>query len=145
HLALPQVGRLAHDPLADQDVADAVDNLVLGPGAAVAGRVRAVPESAVGIVGLNAGHPVRIFFSSLRRHTSWPRDWSSDVCSSDLPSAAALSCAATVIVPETGESVLRSTSPLSPPGAPSTVMPTPPLRRMTISGPWRASMLTNPP
>src|SRR6266702_1245767 len=24
------------------------------------------------------------FFSSSRRHTSWPRDWSSDVCSSDL-------------------------------------------------------------
>src|SRR5207253_8634959 len=26
----------------------------------------------------------RFFFSSRRRHTSWPRDWSSDVCSSDL-------------------------------------------------------------
>src|SRR5690625_7854595 len=25
-----------------------------------------------------------IFLSSRRRHTSWPRDWSSDVCSSDL-------------------------------------------------------------
>src|SRR6266702_1174895 len=24
------------------------------------------------------------FFSSRRRHTTWPRDWSSDVCSSDL-------------------------------------------------------------
>src|SRR5690625_5967341 len=24
------------------------------------------------------------FFSSRRRHTSWPCDWSSDVCSSDL-------------------------------------------------------------
>src|SRR5437870_11245797 len=24
------------------------------------------------------------FFSSRRRDTSWPRDWSSDVCSSDL-------------------------------------------------------------
>src|SRR6266508_1256941 len=31
------------------------------------------------------------FFSSRRRHTSWPRDWSSDVCSSDLvPPARAL-------------------------------------------------------
>src|SRR5437870_7955098 len=32
------------------------------------------------------------FFSSRRRHTRWPRDWSSDVCSSDLdaPSPAAL-------------------------------------------------------
>src|SRR5207253_8105343 len=26
-------------------------------------------------------------FSSRRRHTRWPRDWSSDVCSSDLPRA----------------------------------------------------------
>src|SRR5207253_2059559 len=26
------------------------------------------------------------FFSSRRRHTRWPRDWSSDVCSSDLRS-----------------------------------------------------------
>src|SRR5439155_13418517 len=24
------------------------------------------------------------FFSSRRQHTRWPRDWSSDVCSSDL-------------------------------------------------------------
>src|SRR5690625_1448772 len=29
------------------------------------------------------------FFSSRRRHTRWPRDWSSDVCSSDLPLAKA--------------------------------------------------------
>src|SRR5690625_7939597 len=28
------------------------------------------------------------FFSSRRRHTRWPRDWSSDVCSSDLAGAA---------------------------------------------------------
>src|SRR5439155_11949740 len=27
------------------------------------------------------------FFSSRRRHTRWPRDWSSDVCSSDLPAS----------------------------------------------------------
>src|SRR5690625_6514745 len=27
------------------------------------------------------------FFSSRRRHTRWPRDWSSDVCSSDLKRA----------------------------------------------------------
>src|SRR5215208_7120914 len=32
---------------------------------------------------MRAGH-VCFFFSSRRRHTSWPRDWSSDVCSSDL-------------------------------------------------------------
>src|SRR3712207_9283644 len=30
------------------------------------------------------------FFSSRRRHTRYWRDWSSDVCSSDLPSEAAL-------------------------------------------------------
>src|SRR5690625_6454222 len=27
---------------------------------------------------------MNFFFSSRGRHTSWPRDWSSDVCSSDL-------------------------------------------------------------
>src|SRR5439155_9146027 len=27
---------------------------------------------------------LEFFFSSRRRHTGWPRDWSSDVCSSDL-------------------------------------------------------------
>src|SRR5690625_6936614 len=27
---------------------------------------------------------VYVFFSCRRRHTRWPRDWSSDVCSSDL-------------------------------------------------------------
>src|SRR5207253_6906082 len=29
-------------------------------------------------------------FSSRRRHTRWPRDWSSDVCSSDLVAAMAV-------------------------------------------------------
>src|SRR5690625_8017443 len=29
-------------------------------------------------------HVLDFFFSSRRRHTRWPRDWSSDVCSSDL-------------------------------------------------------------
>src|SRR5437660_4663611 len=27
---------------------------------------------------------MKFFFSCRRRHTRWPRDWSSDVCSSDL-------------------------------------------------------------
>src|SRR5690625_8024316 len=27
---------------------------------------------------------LELFLSSRRRHTRWPRDWSSDVCSSDL-------------------------------------------------------------
>src|SRR5207253_7332952 len=30
------------------------------------------------------------FLSSRRRHTRWPRDWSSDVCSSDLLAALTL-------------------------------------------------------
>src|SRR5438876_4264820 len=29
--------------------------------------------------------PLYFFFSSRRRHTRWTGDWSSDVCSSDLP------------------------------------------------------------
>src|SRR5215208_72369 len=36
-----------------------------------------------------------LFFSSRRRPTSWPRDWSSDVCSSDLTSPRAASPATT--------------------------------------------------
>src|SRR5439155_3897736 len=35
---------------------------------------RGMPDSKAGT----------FFFSSRRRHTRWPRDWSSDVCSSDL-------------------------------------------------------------
>src|SRR5215510_1267811 len=34
--------------------------------------------------GLSAAVAASFFFSSRRRHTRWPRDWSSDVCSSDL-------------------------------------------------------------
>src|SRR5437870_9182496 len=34
------------------------------------------------------------FFSSRRRHTKWPRDWSSDVCSSDLDRPILLSISA---------------------------------------------------
>src|SRR5207302_6925473 len=33
---------------------------------------------------------MRFFFSSRRRHTRFSRDWSSDVCSSDLGAALAL-------------------------------------------------------
>src|SRR5215510_10416003 len=33
---------------------------------------------------------VFFFFSSRRRHTRWPRDWSSDVCSSDLANLCSL-------------------------------------------------------
>src|SRR5690606_41149158 len=37
--------------------------------------------------------PVFFFFSSRRRHTSFSRDWSSDVCSSDLKSVTSLAIA----------------------------------------------------
>src|SRR5690606_40352595 len=33
---------------------------------------------------VNRPHSIIFFFSSRRRHTSFSRDWSSDVCSSDL-------------------------------------------------------------
>src|SRR5207253_5992818 len=39
---------------------------------------------------------VLFFFSSRRRHTRWPRDWSSDVCSSDL-NAKRMSAAAEIL------------------------------------------------
>src|SRR5437870_6955015 len=35
---------------------------------------------------------ILFFFSSRRRHTRWPRDWSSDVCSSDLLTLFLLQC-----------------------------------------------------
>src|SRR5437870_1075670 len=40
------------------------------------------------------------FFSSRRRHTRWPRDWSSDVCSSDLANGSAITNY--VVTPYTG-------------------------------------------
>src|SRR6266702_5995733 len=50
------------------------------------------------------------FFSSRRRHTRWPRDWSSDVCSSDLdlppPVPGCGSCAARdAVIAEQGEKI----------------------------------------
>src|SRR5439155_4072148 len=38
--------------------------------------------------GLITSVYLMFYFSSRRRHTRWPRDWSSDVCSSDLISGA---------------------------------------------------------
>src|SRR5207253_5472867 len=41
------------------------------------------------------------FFSSRRRHTRWPRDWSSDVCSSDLVRQMAIEWGVTpILIPE---------------------------------------------
>src|SRR5439155_11358288 len=43
-------------------------------------------EGVVVARALSADHDAHavFFFSGRRRHTIWPRDWSSDVCSSDL-------------------------------------------------------------
>src|SRR5690625_5616593 len=43
------------------------------------------------------------FFSSRRRHTRWPRDWSSDVCSSDLRRSSHLRSGRTPARPATGQ------------------------------------------
>src|SRR5690625_2704356 len=48
---------------------------------------------------------VWFFFSSRRRHTRWPRDWSSDVCSSDLVGATAGDEAAAKILRRSGKPV----------------------------------------
>src|SRR5439155_15509938 len=44
--------------------------------------------------------PCMFFFSSRRRHTRWPRDWSSDVCSSDLSRAITIRVARIVMARE---------------------------------------------
>src|SRR5215510_15676641 len=38
----------------------------------------------IALVSADLSYRLIVFFSSRRRHTRWPRDWSSDVCSSDL-------------------------------------------------------------
>src|SRR5204862_6832293 len=43
-----------------------------------------MPAHASGGYGSGRAHPMLFFFSSRRRHTRSLRDWSSDVCSSDL-------------------------------------------------------------
>src|SRR5439155_13254912 len=45
---------------------------------------RTLSRTASDAVNHRASRCVSFFFSSRRRHTRWPRDWSSDVCSSDL-------------------------------------------------------------
>src|SRR6266508_5354276 len=45
------------------------------------------------------------FFSSRRRHTRWPRDWSADVCSSDLVELGERGLAARVEAPGRGRDV----------------------------------------
>src|SRR5215510_2615216 len=42
------------------------------------------PARTLGFIQRAITTRLSFFFSSRRRHTRWPRDWSSDVCSSDL-------------------------------------------------------------
>src|SRR5439155_3961334 len=51
------------------------------------------------------------FFSSRRRHTRWPRDWSSDVCSSDLRDWTSASSASTAEDAEDAEVQSRGILP----------------------------------
>src|SRR5207253_3516444 len=51
------------------------------------------------------------FFSSRRRHTRWPRDWSSDVCSSDLPNGEEHWCA--IVIRRGGLNQATPTHPAS--------------------------------
>src|SRR5215208_7876583 len=45
---------------------------------------RSTPKDKAGCWTDGGRNGRSFFFSSRRRHTRWPRDWSSDVCSSDL-------------------------------------------------------------
>src|SRR6266508_3278743 len=51
---------------------------------AAAGLAGALILMIGGLLKATVGAHEVFFFSSRRRHTRWPRDWSSDVCSSDL-------------------------------------------------------------
>src|SRR2546422_5001758 len=67
------------------------------------------------------------FFSSRRRHTRCSRDWSSDVCSSDLP--ARIPASSRIVVPELPASSMRQDD--FKPRAPRPVIRTVSLSRFT--------------
>src|SRR5258707_9685653 len=50
-------------------------------------------EDGIRDIGVTGVQTFVFFFSSRRRHTRYWRDWSSDVCSSDLTAAVVLMCA----------------------------------------------------
>src|SRR2546429_6818812 len=58
---------------------------LVGRGGAKGSEVRGDVTGADQLVGTYGADSVCFFFSSRRRHTRCSRDWSSDVCSSDLP------------------------------------------------------------
>src|SRR5690606_40345988 len=66
----------------------------------------------------------QFFFSSRRRHTRFSRDWSSDVCSSDLSSSGGSSC------PGLGVWFPGSGSPPQPTSAASTAPSSTPVQRL---------------
>src|SRR6516164_5882969 len=50
--------------------------------------LQAMPDTAHAVIHISVADvdgALYFFFSSSRRHTRWNCDWSSDVCSSDLP------------------------------------------------------------
>src|SRR5690625_4985705 len=73
--------RGAHDPGTRGDLAVVAD-------ARPAERGTLVDQDRADAARLGAlrltGHSLLCFVAGRGRHTSWPRDWSSDVCSSDL-------------------------------------------------------------
>src|SRR6266536_3950143 len=93
--------------------------------------------------GKQYGDDLTVFFSSRRRHTSPTRDWSSDVCSSDLPQPPDGSLAPKVDPAEAkldfkapAEQVLRAVRAFTPsPGAWTTLRG----RRLKVSRAERAT------
>src|SRR5207247_6517954 len=67
-------------------VGDGYARMILGCFAYGSFLAEAVLETLYDIGRLVGGTERMFFFSSIRRHTSSTRDWSSDVCSSDLRS-----------------------------------------------------------
>src|SRR3712207_4357613 len=84
------------------------------------------------------------FFSSRRRHTRYWRDWSSDVCSSDLPGAGTAPESRACRRDAWGSPLRRGTPPLrSPPGAATRVPPPSPARLVAaVSRPCVGDRLT---
>src|SRR5437660_1540133 len=76
------------------------------------GTCHAAPAVSCAIGTLTPGQTatVTVTYSSSGRHTTWPRDWSSDVCSSDLgPTDSNL--ATLTIIQDTALSVTKTFSP----------------------------------
>src|SRR5690606_40364276 len=75
------------------------------------------------------------FFSSRRRHTSFSRDWSSDVCSSDLGGAGGLLAASGALHRQRGDDRRRR---VFPPASRGTVAPVPQRRTQPAAAlkPW---------